>query len=294
MHKISIVTTVWNVAKYLEQSIDSALNQTYENVEIILVEDCSTDLGKTQSIVCSYEERYPDKIKVVWNNENVGPGMSRRIGIQNSTGEYVLLLDGDDWLTSDFLKDLVTGGDNADIISGGITVHRENGDVDMTIYKGKEETGVNKIKGHFLERIIFMNNKLIRRSLYDKVPYCGRRYIEDTPTIVPLMYYADRVKYVESPGYNYRMRKGSLTHETTVVKNALFRGLCMMDLIEWAKDKPREYRDLFKRTLIISLGNELRRQPPEELQKAANQWPEEWRQFANYLNYTEELRDSFK
>ncbi len=290
---VSIVITAYNVAEWIEEAVNSALGQTWNDVEVVVVEDCSTD-GRTQEALRRMECQHgaDGSLRVVWNKENAGAGMSRRIGIGAARGEYVLLLDGDDWLDARFVETLVNGGGNADIISGGITVWRENGDRDVTIYKARVETGLNRIKGHFMERIVFLNNKLVRRSLYEKVPYCGRRYIEDTPTIVPLLYLADRVAYVETAGYNYRMRRGSLTHEGSAVKNAVFRALCMRDLIEWAKDKPREYRDLFRRRVILDLARQVAGAGKETVQAASKAWPAEWKEFTACVAEVEELRDS--
>ncbi len=290
---VSIVITAYNVAEWLERAVRSALSQTWGEVEVIVVEDRSTD-GKTPALLRSLLEESGEggRLRVIWNADNVGAGMGRRIGTQAARGEYVLLLDGDDWLEAGFVEELMEGGGSADIISGGITVHRENGDTDITIYKARTETGVSRIKGHFLERIVFMNNKLIRRSLYEKVPYCGRRYIEDTPTIVPMLYEADRVVFVETAGYHYNLRGGSLTHDTYAVKNHLFRALCIKDLYEWSRSKPREYREMFRLSLFLRVAALIRGEPAEQVRRAAREYPSEWAEFTRYLACVEELRDN--
>ncbi|MCD7721788.1 MAG: glycosyltransferase, partial [Prevotellaceae bacterium] len=288
--KVSIVITAYNVGGFIRQAVESALCQTHPETEVVVVEDCPTD--NTDTVLRQLERENTDRLRVVRNPKNQGAGMSRRIGIENSTGDYVLLLDGDDWLKPDFVERLLSKSKGEDIISGGITVLPDDGGYEITSYGDKVNEGIDRIRGHFGERIIFMNNKLIRRSLYNQVPYCGRRYIEDTPTIVPLLYLANKVRYVDEVGYMYRMRTGSLTHEATDLKNALFRALCVKDLIEWFKDKPREYRDLFRRSQFIQLAAQIERQPEEAKKQAPSLYPKEWREFAQYLSELLELRDS--
>jgi hypothetical protein len=78
-----------------------------------------------------------------------------------------------------------------------------------------------------------MNNKIIKRELGVKVPYCTRRFIEDTPTIIPILWYANKVAYVSNVGYHYRDNENSLTHQANIFKYALYRGLCTLDLIDF-------------------------------------------------------------
>jgi hypothetical protein len=78
-----------------------------------------------------------------------------------------------------------------------------------------------------------MNNKIIRTSFRDKIQYCHRRFIEDTPTIIPMLHMANQVDYVSNTGYHYRMQDDSLTHKADPFKYALYRALCCMDLIDY-------------------------------------------------------------
>lgn len=238
--KISIVITAWNVEKYIEKAIKSCLNQTYKDLEIIIVEDCSTD--STKEIL---KKLYPGdiRLRLVENKKNVGAGMSRRIGIQKSTGEYVLLLDGDDWIDPDFIEKLAKSAEetDADIVSGGIIVRHPDGAYDATSYGNTVCEGIEKVTKFWKERIVFMNNKLIRKSLHDQVPYCHRRFIEDTPVIIPQLYLANKVVYVDCIGYNYRMQPESLTHKASPFKFALYRCLCAQDIIKFFEEHDKEY-----------------------------------------------------
>ena len=237
--KISVIITAWNVEDYIRQAIESCVNSDYQDLEIIVVDDCSTD----GSLKIIDEFRVKDeRVQVIQNEINCGAGMSRSIGVENATGEYVIFLDGDDWLNPDFIKSLVEGAEktDADIVSGGIVIRRLDGSYDATSYGNIICEGLDKITKFWGEKIVFMNNKLIRRTLFDKVPYCKRRFIEDTPTIIPQLYLANKVAYMDNIGYNYRMQNNSLTHKASPIKYAVYRCLCAQDIISFFEEHDKE------------------------------------------------------
>lgn len=227
MYRCAIVITAYNVERYIEQSVASALNQT-EKCEVIVVEDKSTD--GTLDIL-----RRIKGITLLENEENVGAGLSRRRGIDYASADYVMTLDGDDYIDLDFVKRLLATADatGADIVSGGVKILKEDGSWDATSYGNCVTEGRDKVAKFWGERIVFMNNKIIRKELCNKVPYSDRRYIEDTPTIIPMMFFANKVAYTDTIGYVYRMRSDSLTHTTNILKDVVFKGLCWIDLYEF-------------------------------------------------------------
>lgn len=237
--KVSVIITAWNVEDYIRQAIESCVNSDYRDLEIIVVDDCSTD----GSLKIIDEFRVKDeRVQVIQNEINCGAGMSRSIGVENATGEYVIFLDGDDWLNPDFIKSLVEEAEktDADIVSGGIVIRRLDGSYDATSYGNTICEGLDKITKFWGEKIVFMNNKLIRRTLFDKVPYCKRRFVEDTPTIIPQLYLANKVAYVDNIGYNYRMQNNSLTHKASPIKYAVYRCLCAQDIISFFEEHDKE------------------------------------------------------
>lgn len=235
---VSIVITAYNSAGGIGEAVESARRQTFGDIEIIVVDDCSAD--STQEILASIEE---PRMKVLRNSGNMGAGASRRRGIESSEGEYILLLDSDDTIEEGFIEGLYRKAveNDADIVSGGITVVHENGLRETSSYGDCIAEGEEKILRFWGEKIVFMNNKLIRRSLHRKVPYCTRRFIEDTPVIIPMLYYANKVVYTGCCGYHYRMNSKSLTHTASPFKNALFRALCAEDIISFFEKNGKEY-----------------------------------------------------
>ena len=116
MHElISIVIPVYNVEKYLKQCLDSIINQTYTNLEIILVDDGSTDNSGT---ICDYYSKIDKRIRVI-HKKNEGQSIARNIGIKVSNGKYIGFLDSDDWVEQDMYRFLIENIEkyNADIIS---------------------------------------------------------------------------------------------------------------------------------------------------------------------------------
>lgn len=233
--KVSIVMTAYNVEQYIEEAMKSCLNQTYKDIELIVVEDCSTD--NTLAIVEKIAAE-DSRVEIIKHGVNMGAGMGRRDGINAATGEYFITVDADDWLDSNFIESLVNRAkeSGADVVSGGITVNKPEGYWEQTCYGDVVCTGLDKIKKFWGEKIVFMNNKIIRTSFRDKIQYCHRRFIEDTPTIIPILHMANQVDYVSNTGYHYRMQDNSLTHQASPFKYALYRALCCMDLIDYFKD----------------------------------------------------------
>uniref|UniRef100_UPI00112F8C15 glycosyltransferase family 2 protein n=1 Tax=Campylobacter TaxID=194 RepID=UPI00112F8C15 len=93
--KISIIIPVYNVEKYISQCLDSAINQSLKDIEIIIVDDCGSD--KSMDIAQEYAKN-DSRIKIIKNSQNMGLFLTRCEGIKSATGEYILNLDSDDFL----------------------------------------------------------------------------------------------------------------------------------------------------------------------------------------------------
>lgn len=237
--KISIVMTAYNMEQYITEAMSSCLNQTYKDIELIVVEDCSTD--NTLALIEAIASQ-DDRVVIIRHEQNLGAGMGRRDGINAATGDYFITVDADDWLDENFIESLAdrAKASGADVVSGGITIERGEGYWEKTCYGDLVCTGLDKVKKFWGEKVVFMNNKIIRTSFRDKIQYCHRRFIEDTPTIIPMLHMANQVDYVSNTGYHYRMQDNSLTHGADPFKYALYRALCCMDLIDYFRDNNAE------------------------------------------------------
>mgnify|MGYP003468868641 CR=1 FL=1 len=115
--RVSVIIPVYNGEKYLKEAIDSALNQTYDNIEIIVVNDGSTD--DSLSICEYYKQRYP--LTIVVNKENGGLSDARNVGTAVAHGDYIFYLDSDDWLAPNALTSLYDMAIkyDSDVVQGG-------------------------------------------------------------------------------------------------------------------------------------------------------------------------------
>ena len=230
---ISVIITAYNVQDFIQDAVRSVLRQTFKDVEIVVVCDKPTD--ETEILVDEIAAK-DSRIRVIKNERNVGAGMSRKVGIEAANGQYVMFLDGDDYYDNEnFLQDLYDCAVNtgAQIVSGGVKVLHQDGSWDATCYGNTIVEGTDKVMRFWGNRTVYLVNRLIDKRLFEQIPYSPRRYVEDTPVIIPMLYIANKVAYIDNIGYVYRMRGESLTYTTNRIKNVIFRGLCWCDLMEF-------------------------------------------------------------
>lgn len=153
--KISVVTSAFNIERYVEGCVQSILNQTYKNIELIVVDDKSTD--STLEILKSFND---DRMHVITHQKNYGAGQARKTGIEYATGDYIITIDGDDWISEDFIERLVENAKEtgADIVSGGITIVQGDDYEEIKRFLPKVSTGFQKFKD-------YGNKKIDRKSV---------------------------------------------------------------------------------------------------------------------------------
>lgn len=171
---ISVIVPVYNVAKYLKKCIESILNQSYHNLEIILVDDGSND---ESSIICDMYAERDSRIKVV-HKENGGITSARRAGIQESHGMYITFVDGDDWIEHNMYLRLVDHiqKNGVEIIASGMYRDNEGGTYALWppaqfkagVYKAEEK--LSKIDRNLLHKGSqnisgSLNNKIIKTDI---------------------------------------------------------------------------------------------------------------------------------
>lgn len=229
---ISIIMSAYNAGQTIKKSLDSCLNQTYKDIEIIVVNDCSTD--NTREVVESIND---SRIRLINKEVNEGAGLARRTGIQSIKGDYTIFLDSDDYFDdTTILEKLldVAIKEDADIVSPGYKIV----DTKFNIIETRQGsyavlTGDDKFKPDVADTRRFMNPMLLKAHLWDKVTYNGRRFIEDTPTLVPILWNANKVVTVPYSAYNYVQQPNSLIHTASTIKHHLYKCLCAKDIREY-------------------------------------------------------------
>lgn len=136
--KVSVIIPVYNSEAYIEKCINSVLKQTYDNYEIIVINDGSKDASG--EIIENIKKEHPDKIKYI-NQENIGVAKTRNNGINIASGEYIAFIDNDDYIESDYLETLVNNSKDGqcDIVVCGYRRPNENGKIIKELYVNEEK-----------------------------------------------------------------------------------------------------------------------------------------------------------
>lgn len=214
---ISIIIPVYNVEKYLKQCLTSIIQQDYSKLEIILVDDGSTD----DSLVICNEFRGKDKRIKVYHKENGGISSARNLGINKACGDYYSFVDSDDCVAKNYISYLLEKikTTNSDIAICNYKVVEENWclyDVDILDQAEEEEeiyTGQQIISRRFSNKAGYYTiscNKLYRAELFRKLRFVEGRCHEDEFMVRPLFEQCKKVVCCNKQLYFYRKRKGSV------------------------------------------------------------------------------------
>jgi glycosyltransferase involved in cell wall biosynthesis len=216
---ISIIVPVYNVELYLAECINSLLIQTYKNIEIILVNDGSTD--KSSFICKQYEKRSSNIILI--NNSNKGLSAARNEGIQHAQGDYIIFVDSDDIIHKDYLKILFDLISDADISVCEVKNFSEKNPIidenlNFQIYPALtgDEFNEHLYQHKFGRLAILVTNKLYKKDLWDEIEFPLNRFHEDCFTIYKVTDKAKKIVITDKPLYYYRKRAGSITFNRTL------------------------------------------------------------------------------
>ena len=214
--KISIIVAIYNVEHYLEQCVASLMNQTYKNFEIIFVDDASTDSSvlTLERILLGYEKDNVE-YKIIKNTQNMGIGYTRRVGMLNATGDYLIHVDSDDYVDDTFLEKLIDKAyaEQADIVIC------DNAIVDNEIVTIKKNFSITN-KSELIKRLLIgtFHNGLCNKLISNKIitenniyPDEFFRMMEDKSIMYKCVYFSSKIAYVNEALYFYRNSHGSLT-----------------------------------------------------------------------------------
>lgn len=218
---VSVIVPIHNTAKYIASCLDSLLNQTYHNLEIILVDDDSYD----ESIkICKTYQNKDSRIKIVPNLQ-LGVAAARNTGLDASHGDYITFVDSDDFVTSNYIERLVTElvRFNATISIGMYYTFDENDNLyKFTLPREKEqvaliseETVLNNIE---LLKYISVWGKLYKTNLFKNIRFPSGRIYEDAVVAPKLYLEANRMVLVDENLYCRRKRNNSITEKIPNIK----------------------------------------------------------------------------
>lgn len=219
MIKYSFIVPVYNTEKYLKKCLDSLVNQTYKDFEIIVVNDGSTD--KSSNIISKYQKKY--KNIIVIDKENEGLSMARNRGVQKSSGKYIIFVDSDDYVSNKLLEEVDKKIDDSDILRFQIATEDE----EYTKINEYHEEGFESMCGYdafkYLSSYHFVEPAwcyVIRKNYYIENKFSFKKgvYHEDFGLIPYAIYKARKVKSIDFIGYYYIQRNGSIMNNNDYKK----------------------------------------------------------------------------
>lgn len=232
--KISLIVPIYNVENYLPSCIDSILNQTYEDIEIILVDDGSPD---NCPAICDEYSKKDRRIRVI-HQKNKGLSGARNTGIENAQGEYLIFVDSDDTVEPTMVEDLYTYAEEqgCKIVACGRYYVFEDGERICKIADNE-----NKIYS-FGDAMQEMNTytlfdmsawaKIYRKELFQEIRFPEGKLSEDYYIMYKLFDLAQSVGYVAKPLYNYLQRQSSISRNKKINHDFAYAAKEQMDFLD--------------------------------------------------------------
>jgi glycosyltransferase involved in cell wall biosynthesis len=228
MRCVSIIVPVYNVEQYLAKCLDSLVNQTLSNIEIIVVNDGSTD--NSESIIYGYQKKYPEKLTYI-KKSNGGLSSARNLGIQYASGEYIGCIDSDDYADITMFEKMYNKAKNSDADFAECDYYHEY--ADKLIRKTGE---IYELKDMLIKARTGAWNKIIKRDIIKnsaiKYPI-GLRY-EDVEYFYKIVPYITKIGFVKEPLYYYVQRVDSICHTQNEKTRDIFQ--ILQNVIQSYKD----------------------------------------------------------
>ena len=217
MKDVSIIVPVWNVQEYLRKCLDSLVNQTFDNYEILVINDGSPD--NSDLIIEEYAKKYPDLIKSL-KKENGGQASARNLGLSRANGEYILFVDSDDWVDKTIVEKLYNRAinTNSDIVicnaysvqNGKILPYQLFGNYSKDLKKNYIVSCEGACWGQLIKRSIIVDNNLY---------FLEHHFYEDIAVIPSLCLFTRNISYLNENLYYYLIRSGSTMKQVTYNKS---------------------------------------------------------------------------
>ena len=211
---VSVILPIYNVELYLKKCIESVIMQSYKNMEIILVDDGSTDQSP---YICDEYAKMDSRIKVI-HKENGGLSDARNVGIQASSGSYIALVDSDDLIAQSFIEELYKCCIKSNAMIAVCAYSKFSNEDEIIISNNQGNAQI--ISGRELIKQIYLGqagkfgfvawNKLYSRKLFDSIQYPFGRIYEDTFTTYKLFLKSNRIALLNKSLYFYRIRPESI------------------------------------------------------------------------------------
>ena len=245
---VSIIVPVYNVEEFLRPCVDSLLSQIYSDIEILLIDDGSTD---SSGKICDEYATADTRIKV-FHKENGGLSSARNYGISHAAGDYLAFVDSDDYVTDDFIEKFMSAiRPGVDVVVCGlykiwetgklVKLENTDGEYDPTVFLGNNLMATDSI-GNYIWNKIFSK----RVIPFLKFPY-GKLY-EDIRTLYKVLIHCDKILIVSGCTYYYRQGRGGAITQSRLMNNRMSiesayydRFICIRDTPVFSKVDNKQY-----------------------------------------------------
>lgn len=240
--EISIIIPVYNVEHYLDRCINSVLNQSFKNFELILINDGSTDNSLN---ICSKYADIDKRVRLI-SQINKGQGAARNTGLKYAKGNYICFIDSDDFIEKNYLSTLFNNIEKSDSdisaceyyltndVGKKNSVIGFNAPQDIYVLSGKETFAYLCKGGSDANGVVW--NKMYKKALFDNIKFKEGYYYEDEFFILPLFYQAKKVSLVKKPLYDYVQRTGSTMHTPLTLKKSQDKAIMYRERVSFFKE----------------------------------------------------------
>jgi glycosyltransferase involved in cell wall biosynthesis len=263
--KISVIIPVYKAEQFIEKCARSLFEQTLDDIEFIFIDDCTPDnsIDILKCLIRDYPHR-KSQVKIIHNEENKGISTTRNIGLNNSTGEYIIHCDSDDWIDDDLYEKLY------------LKAIEEKSDIVLCDFI-REESGNLKIRKEFLNENVeeyvkailttklspYLWNKLVSRNLYLKYNIFfpdGINIREDFYALVKLFYYSKKISRISDSYYHYRIHGHSISRHKNMrdfnsvfVQDRIKASVLAYDFLMNTDDKVKYEKAILDSKLILKI-----------------------------------------
>ena len=245
---VSIIVPIYNVENYLSKCLDSLVNQTYSNIEILAVNDGSLD--RSMQIVEDYQKQFKQLKRL--DKMNGGLSDARNYGIEHASGEYLLFIDSDDYVDATMAEKLVQAAllHNADIAVCDMEYVYDTGE-------RKYSSGGDFKIGTVKEQVELFNinnsacNKLFKRNLFETNRFIKGIWYEDLATIPKCCYEANQIVKVDEVLYFYYQRSNSIIHTENPKVFDIYLALEELKRYLIEKNDYHHFEKIFRKMLVI-------------------------------------------
>ena len=226
--KISVIVPVYNVENYLEKCLNSLVNQTLEEIEILVINDGSTD--DSQKIIDEFQKKFPQKIKA-FSKENGGLSDARNFGIDRATGEFLAFVDSDDSVSEVMMEEMyhLAIKNKAELVICNLQKVDENGKVTLKLTQIpnlSEKIDLEKNFSVFSDISYFACNKIFKRELFEGKRFQKGMHFEDIELIPQILLQCKTLAKTDAYHYQYLERSNSISKSHTE------RGLDILKAVE--------------------------------------------------------------